>query len=71
MTINLKLDNEDAEVLQQVLEAYLSELRFEISNTDNFDYRSRLHQQEDRIKRMISTLKGADARDDLARSAER
>jgi len=71
MTIELKLDNEDAEVLQQVLEAYLSELRFEISNTDNFDYRSRLHKQEDRIKRMISTLKGADARDDLARSTER
>jgi hypothetical protein len=38
MTIKLKLDKEDAEVLEQVLEAYLSELRFEISNTDSFDY---------------------------------
>ena len=71
MSIELKLDNEDAEVLQQVLEAYLSELRFEISNTDNFDYRSRLHKQEDRIKRMLATLDGAGTRDDLPASAER
>ncbi len=71
MTIELKLDKEDAEVLLQVLEAYLSELRFEISGTDNFDYRSGLHEQEDRIKRMIGTLAGADALDALPGSAER
>ena len=71
MTIELKLDKEDAEALQQVLEAYLSELRFEISNTDSFDYRSRLHKQEDRLKRMIGTLKGADNEYDLRASAVR
>lgn len=71
MDIELKLDKEDAEILQQVLEAYLSELRFEISNTDSFDYRSRLHDQEDRIKRMIGTLNGADSEPDLRASAER
>jgi hypothetical protein len=59
MTIELKLDKEDAECLEQVLEAYLSELRFEIADTDSFDYRSRLHKQEDRIKGMIGTLTGA------------
>ena len=71
MTIELKLDKEDAGSLQQVLEAYLSELRFEISNTDSFDYRSGLHKQEDRLKRMIGTLKGADNEHDLRASAVR
>jgi hypothetical protein len=71
MSIGLKLDNEDAEVLRQVLEVYLSELRFEIPNTDNRDYRSRLHKQEDRIRRMLATLNGAGTRDDLQASAER
>jgi hypothetical protein len=71
MTTELKLDKEDAEILQQVLEAYLSELRFEISNTDSFDYRSGLHQQEDRIKRMLATLNGPGTRDDLPAPTER
>jgi len=70
-TIELKLDREDAETLQQVLEAYLSELRFEISNTDSFDYRSGLHKQEDRIKRMIGTLNGVGIEPDLRAGAER
>jgi hypothetical protein len=71
MTIDLKLDKQDAEILQQVLDAYLSELRFEISNTDSFNYRSGLHKQEDRLKRMIGTLKAADNEHDLPASAER
>lgn len=71
MDIELKLDKEDAEILQQVLEAYLSELRFEISNTDSFDYRSGLHKQEDRIKWMLATLNSAGTRDDLPAPAER
>lgn len=71
MTIELKLDREDAEVLEQVLAAYLSELRFEIGATDSFDYRSRLHDQEDRIKGMIGTLTGANSEPELRASAER
>lgn len=59
MTIELKLDKEDVEVLQQVLEAYLAELRFEIGDTDSFDLRSSLHEKEDRIKRMLGVLNGA------------
>jgi hypothetical protein len=70
MPIELKLDDEDAVVLQQILEAYPGELRFEIPNTDNFDYRSRLHKQEDRIKRMIATLAGDGTRNDLPAPAE-
>jgi hypothetical protein len=59
LTIELKLDKEDVEVLQQVLEAYLAELRFEIGDTDSFDLRSSLHEKEDRIKRMLGVLNGA------------
>lgn len=59
MTIELKLDKEDVEVLEQVLEAYLAELRFEIGDTDSFDLRSSLHEKEDRIKRMLGVLNGA------------
>lgn len=71
MTTELKLDKEDAEILQQVLEAYLSELRFEISSTDSFDYRSGLHRQADRIKRMLATLNSTGTRDDLPAPTER
>jgi hypothetical protein len=59
LTIELKLDKEDVEVLEQVLEAYLAELRFEIGDTDSFDLRSSLHEKEDRIKRMLGVLNGA------------
>jgi hypothetical protein len=59
LTIELKLDKEDAAILQQVLEAYLAELRFEIGDTDSFDLRSSLHEKEDRIKRMLGVLNGA------------
>lgn len=71
MTIRLKLDEEDAEVLEQVLEAYLSELRFEISNTDSYDFRARLHRQKDRINGMIGRLTGADSEPYSRASAER
>ena len=71
MTAELKLDKEDAEILRQVLEAYVSELRFEIASTDSFDYRSGLHKQEDRIKLMLATLDGAGTRDDLPAPTER
>jgi hypothetical protein len=71
MTIELRLDEQDAETLQRVLEVYLSELRFEIGKTDSFDLRSGLHNQEDRIKRMLATLNSARTRDDVPASAER
>jgi hypothetical protein len=58
LTIELKLDKEDAAILQQVLEAYLAELRFEIGDTDSFDLRSGLHKQEDRLNRMFAVLQG-------------
>jgi hypothetical protein len=70
MAIELKLEKEDAAVLQQVLEAYLSELRFEIGGTDSFDYRSGLHDQEDRINRMLAVLNGAGTGDELPGPAE-
>lgn len=71
MTIELRLDQEDAAILQQLLEAYLSELRFEIGGTDRFDFRVGLHEQEDRIKRMLGLLNGADSRDAFPASGER
>jgi hypothetical protein len=70
MTIELRLDQEDAAILQQVLEAYLGELRFEIGGTDSFDFRSGLHKQEDRIKRMLATLNGASTGAELPGPAE-
>jgi hypothetical protein len=69
MTIELRLDKEDAAALEQVLEAYLSELRFEIGATDSFDYRSRLHEQENRLNRMLAVLK-ADSSDVAPASEE-
>jgi hypothetical protein len=71
MTIELSLDKEDAAVLEHVLEAYLAELRFEIGGTDSFDFRSRLHEQESRLNRMLAILNGAGPGNELPRPAER
>jgi hypothetical protein len=71
MTIELRLDAEDAEVLQQVLEVYLAELRYEVRNTDSSDLRSSLKKKEERIKRMLALLDGSQTRSDVHASVER
>jgi hypothetical protein len=40
--VQLTLTSEEASVLHEVLDNYVSDLRMEISNTDSMDFRERL-----------------------------
>jgi len=54
--VQLDLDEADRELLKRILDRYLGNLRMEISNTENFDWRKALHTDEDRIKAMLAKL---------------
>jgi hypothetical protein len=46
----------EPELLLRILGEYLSDLRMEIADTDNFDFRQRLKEDEEHIKDMIDRL---------------
>ncbi len=52
----LDLTGDEAAVLRQALEAYLSDLRMEIADTDAHDYREELKRQEDILTRLEERL---------------
>jgi hypothetical protein len=53
---DLKLSDEEAKTLQNVLSEYLSDLRMEIADTESFDLRQELKRTEALIKRLLSQL---------------
>jgi hypothetical protein len=55
--MNLAAQNSERQILQHALEWYLSELRQEIVKTEKFDMRTRLHHEEDILKKFIFQLK--------------
>ncbi|MGD9934199.1 MAG: hypothetical protein AB7T37_10840 [Dehalococcoidia bacterium] len=54
--MHLELDPADVELLRRILERHLGNLRMEISNTENFDWRKSLHADEDRLKALLAKL---------------
>ncbi len=58
--MQLDLSPEEQEVLADALSSYLSNLRYEIGNTDSYDYRSRLKAKEEALNRILATLQNAD-----------
>jgi hypothetical protein len=56
MNRTIQLADEEAEVLRSVLEEYISELRMEVSNTDNMDFREALKRKEEILKRLAGQL---------------
>lgn len=57
--VTISLTSEEASVLSQILASYLSDLRMEIADTDQLDYRETLKEREAFIKRLIDTLNAA------------
>jgi hypothetical protein len=55
--MRLDLDAADVELLRRILETYLGNLRMEISNTENFEWRKSLHADEDRLQAILARLK--------------
>ncbi len=56
-TTQLNLTDTEALVLEGVLESYLSDLRMEIADTDQMDFREKLKQEEVVVKKILAALK--------------
>jgi len=52
----LDLDDRQAEMLTEVLESYLSDLRMEIADTDSKDFRDTLKAREAFLKWVVERL---------------
>jgi hypothetical protein len=56
-TMQLTLDAEDVELLERILSSHLGDLRSEISNTDDYDFRQGLKADEARLRALIQRLR--------------
>lgn len=54
--LQLNLRPEDRDLLVDIVEEYLGDLRAEIGDTDNFDYRSKLKAEEKAVREILDTL---------------
>jgi len=54
--IHLDLTDEEAGILDEALESYLSDLRYEIGNTDSLDYRNMLKNKKAVLRKVANTL---------------
>jgi len=58
---SLELRDDQADMLSEVLESYLSDLRMEISHTDSLDYRRILRARKDFLTDLLARLGMAEA----------
>jgi hypothetical protein len=54
--MELTLDTKDTEVLKQVLDSYLPQLREEVFKTENFELRQALKAREEVVKSLIERV---------------
>jgi len=54
--VRLELDRQQAEMLREMLEGYLGDLRMEVSQTDQMDFREELKKKEALLKDVIARL---------------
>jgi hypothetical protein len=54
--MQLELDKEEKEILTEIVTNYLSDLRYEIGDTDSFDYRNQLRARESLLKNILTKL---------------
>jgi hypothetical protein len=66
--VTLELSPEEAEELHFILDSYLSDLRMEIRETDNRDFRANLKRREEFVKKLLRELEGAEGTSESARS---
>lgn len=59
----IQLDLNDTEIayLIEALESYLSDLRYEIADTDSHDFRERLKAKKAALEKTLAALKPADS----------
>ncbi|MHA2032662.1 MAG: hypothetical protein ACW99Q_25100 [Candidatus Kariarchaeaceae archaeon] len=56
-TIEIKISNEDAKILYDVLESNISDLSVEISDTDRLDFRDSLKSKRNVLQRILAEIK--------------
>ena len=61
--IHLKLTLDERDLLIETLESYISNLRYEIADTDSMDFRERLKTKEAMLKTVVNSLKQANDTD--------
>jgi hypothetical protein len=54
--MQLNLTAEEAAMLNEILTSYLSDLRMEIADTENMEFRENLKKKEEFIKKVIGEL---------------
>ncbi len=54
--VQIELTDREVQMLQEILESYLSDLRMEIANTDRMDFREQLKTKEVFIKDLQQRL---------------
>lgn len=54
--IQLDLNPQEQEVLKEALESYVSDLRMEIADTDQQDYREKLKHRRDVLDKVVAAL---------------
>lgn len=54
--VRIELTDDEAQMLRQVLESYLSDLRMEIADTDSWQFREQLKEKELFLKRILRLL---------------
>ena len=55
--IHLDLDATEQKILLETLESYLSDLSFEIADTDQFDYREQLKSRRTVLNKILDAVK--------------
>jgi hypothetical protein len=55
--VQIEITSEEAQMLMEILEAYLSDLRMEIADTEQMDFREGLKRREVFLKELIQRLK--------------
>jgi hypothetical protein len=55
----MELSSEDFDLLKRVLTRYRSDLRMEIADTENADWRKDMHKDEDRAARLLELFENA------------
>ncbi len=54
--MQVELDSADIALLRRILESHLGNLKMEISNTENFEWRKSLQADEERLKAILGRL---------------
>lgn len=52
----IELSQEEEKILLETLQSYLSDLRYEIADTDSFDYRERLKLRKAVLEKIVKDL---------------